>query len=143
MASGYTTNYGLCQWQRSDKFLREEFNQDNEKIDAALKAAAEKAAAETGQIRTRLESTNYDLCNLLLQNDYERKYTGYKKALLFDGFHNIEGVANMNGFLQSDGTLWLERVGQSDIALGTGGGTISVRTYQNLDDDRLWNNYRL
>lgn len=124
MASGYTTNYGLCQWQRSDKFLREEFNQDNEKIDAALKAAAEKAAAETGQIRTRLESTNYDLCNLLLQNDYERKYTGYKKALLFDGFHNIEGVANMNGFLQSDGTLWLERVGQSDIALGTGGGTI-------------------
>ena len=124
MASGYTSNYGLCQWQPGDKFLREEFNQDNEKIDAALKAAEDRATAETGQVRTRLEAINYNLCNLLLQNDYEGKYTGYKKALLFDGFQDIEGIANMNGFLQSDGTLWLERVGQSDIALGTGGGTI-------------------
>ena len=31
MASGYTANYGLCQWQGEDKFLREEFNQDNAK----------------------------------------------------------------------------------------------------------------
>ena len=86
MASGYTSNYGLCQWQPGDKFLREEFNQDNEKIDAALKAAEDRATAETGQVRTRLEAINYNLCNLLLQNDYEGKYTGYKKALIFDGF---------------------------------------------------------
>ena len=45
MASGYTANYGLCQWQPEDKFLREEFNQNNEKIDAALKAAEEAAVA--------------------------------------------------------------------------------------------------
>lgn len=43
MASGYTENYGLCQWQGEDKFLREEFNQDNAKIDAGLKVMAQKA----------------------------------------------------------------------------------------------------
>ena len=36
MANGYTEHYGLCQWAAEDSFLREEFNQDNAKIDAAL-----------------------------------------------------------------------------------------------------------
>ena len=36
MASNYTENYGLCQWEATDQVLREEFNQDNQKIDAAL-----------------------------------------------------------------------------------------------------------
>jgi len=38
MASNYTSNYGLCQWQASDKVLRTEFNADNAKIDAAIAA---------------------------------------------------------------------------------------------------------
>ena len=38
MASNYTSNYGLCQWEATDHVLREEFNQDNAKIDAALEA---------------------------------------------------------------------------------------------------------
>ena len=38
MASNYTENYGLCQWEAGDSFVRTEFNQDNQKIDAALKA---------------------------------------------------------------------------------------------------------
>lgn len=38
MASNYTENYGLCQWEATDQVLREEFNQDNAKIDAALEA---------------------------------------------------------------------------------------------------------
>jgi hypothetical protein len=36
MASNYTENYGLCQWEATDQVLREEFNQDNAKIDAKL-----------------------------------------------------------------------------------------------------------
>ena len=38
MASKYTTNYNLCQWEASDKVLRTEFNADNAKIDAAIAA---------------------------------------------------------------------------------------------------------
>lgn len=36
MASNQTTNYNLNQWAAEDRVLREEFNQDNAKIDTAL-----------------------------------------------------------------------------------------------------------
>ena len=36
MASGQTSNYGLNQWAAEDKILREEFNQDNFKIETAI-----------------------------------------------------------------------------------------------------------
>lgn len=36
MASNYTSNYGLCQWDETDQVLREEFNQDHLKVDTAL-----------------------------------------------------------------------------------------------------------
>lgn len=44
MASKYTENYGLCQWEAKDQVLREEFNGDNEKIDATLKSQADTLA---------------------------------------------------------------------------------------------------
>lgn len=36
MASNYTPNYQLNQWEASDQVLHEDFNADNQKIDAAL-----------------------------------------------------------------------------------------------------------
>ena len=48
MASSQTSNYKLNQWAASDKFLRTEFNSDNSKIDAALKALASKDTALDG-----------------------------------------------------------------------------------------------
>lgn len=36
MASNYTENFGLCQWEATDQVLRTEFNEDTAKIDAAL-----------------------------------------------------------------------------------------------------------
>ena len=41
MASNQTSNYGLNQWAATDKVLREEFNQDNAKIDTALAGLAQ------------------------------------------------------------------------------------------------------
>ena len=46
MASNYTENYGLCQWEATDNFVRTEFNQDNAKIDAALKALEDTKAGQ-------------------------------------------------------------------------------------------------
>lgn len=40
MPTNYTANYHLNQWERSDKVLMEDFNTDNAKIDAAIKAEA-------------------------------------------------------------------------------------------------------
>ena len=45
MASNYTENYGLCQWEATDQVRREGFNQDQAKIDEALKALADKNTA--------------------------------------------------------------------------------------------------
>ncbi len=48
MSTSQTPNYGLNQWSPEDQFLREEFNADNARTDAALAALAasigEKAA---------------------------------------------------------------------------------------------------
>ena len=33
-----TTNYNLCQWEETDRVRRTDFNEDNAKIDAAVKA---------------------------------------------------------------------------------------------------------
>lgn len=41
MASNQTTNYGLHLWEPEDDFLRTEFNENNEAIDAALKEGAD------------------------------------------------------------------------------------------------------
>ena len=41
MASNYTTNYQLNQWAKSDRIMMDDFNADNQKIDAALKAVAD------------------------------------------------------------------------------------------------------
>ena len=45
MSTNHTTNYDLNQWEGTDRVLRTEFNADNAKIDAALKANADAVAA--------------------------------------------------------------------------------------------------
>ena len=39
-----TTNYQLNQWAKSDRIMMDDFNADNQKIDAALKAVADQTA---------------------------------------------------------------------------------------------------
>ena len=46
MSTNHTTNYDLNQWEGTDKVLRTEFNADNAKIDAALKANADAIAGK-------------------------------------------------------------------------------------------------
>ena len=53
MATNHTTNYQLCQWEATDKVLRTDFNQDNQKIDAAL------AALEQGKGNCLVVSGSY------------------------------------------------------------------------------------
>lgn len=48
MASNFTENYGLCQWEATDQVLREEFNQDNIKIEQAILAASTSPSCVTG-----------------------------------------------------------------------------------------------
>lgn len=54
MASNYTEQYGLCQWEATDPVLRDEFNQDNRKMDEALNGKAELSDVEN--LRERVEA---------------------------------------------------------------------------------------
>ena len=45
MASNHTTNDQLCQWQADDQVKRTDFNEDNAKIDSALKGLSDGLAA--------------------------------------------------------------------------------------------------
>ena len=54
MASKYTENYGLCQWEATDQVLRTEFNEDNQKVDTALNKLS--AQMETKADQTTLNT---------------------------------------------------------------------------------------
>ena len=49
MATNYTTNYDLCQWEPTDAVQRLEFNADNAKLDAALKALSDQIIQKANQ----------------------------------------------------------------------------------------------
>ena len=49
MATNYTTNYQLNQWEPADAVQRVEFNQDNAKVDAALKALSDQVVQKANQ----------------------------------------------------------------------------------------------
>lgn len=53
MASNYTENYGLCQWEATDAVLRTDFNEDNQKIDTALKTQAGSISDLTAQMANK------------------------------------------------------------------------------------------
>lgn len=54
MPSNQTTNYQLSQWDKSDQVLMEDFNADNAKLDAALKAEANARATAVNAINATL-----------------------------------------------------------------------------------------
>ena len=129
MASNYTENYGLCQWEPGDNFVRTEFNQDNARIDAALAAAeAETARVEslTGAAQAAadyaldaLGPVAYNVYGLMLQQSYEGKPTAFKKALVFDGFVDGSMTASMSaGLVRSQNRITATRTGQGNIDLG-------------------------
>ena len=49
MSTNHTTNYNLNQWEATDKVLRTDFNEDNAKIDAALKGLSDQVAGKAAQ----------------------------------------------------------------------------------------------
>jgi len=83
-----TPNFALNQWLGSDTFARTDFNADNLALDSAMKGLADGLKA--------IDPLAKNLYNLILQNYYDGKYTGYKKALMFDGFMDYSGVASLS-----------------------------------------------
>ena len=51
-----TTNYKLCQWEETDRVQRTDFNEDNVKIDNAIKAEADARTAAVAAERSARET---------------------------------------------------------------------------------------
>ena len=69
-----TTNYQLCQWDGEDRILRTDFNEDNAKIDAALKSHANSIASINSTLSGKAStSTVNSLTNKLNTEIQERK----------------------------------------------------------------------
>ena len=60
MASNYTTNYQLNQWEPTDAVQRVEFNQDNAKLDTALKSLSDQVVQKADQsaLNTLISAVN-------------------------------------------------------------------------------------
>ena len=60
MATNQTTNYQLNQWEPTDAVQRVEFNQDNAKIDAALKSLSDQVVQKANQsaLNTLISAVN-------------------------------------------------------------------------------------
>lgn len=139
MANSYTANYGLCQWEAGDQFIRSEFNQDNAKIDTALKRVADTAAADLQAVRVQLQSAAqtaqntaeqaldalvpvaYNVYNLALRQELEGKVTGWKQAMLFDGFQDDSGIASLgSGLVLNNGVVLSKSISSNqEVANGT------------------------
>ena len=83
----------------------------------AAQSAAQAAQNTANRALKDLEPVGYNVYNLLLQNYYEGKATGYKKALLFDGFRDESGISSVTGVVwdASNPSLLLDALGQQNI----------------------------
>ena len=85
MASNYTTNYNLCQWQPTDQVQRTDFNADNAKIDAALAAKADQTSLDSleqtvNQMSSTISSHAAQMAKLGNCEIYTTSYTGHDKC---------------------------------------------------------------
>ena len=100
MASNYTEHYGLCQWEAGDPFIRTDFNQDNQKIDAAL--AGHDGALEAAEQQITDHDTIFsNLAYLIfwqIAKDYDTfKELGCQQVVFVDTFDTANHVASLTG----------------------------------------------
>ena len=89
MASNYTEHYQLPIWAPEDSFLREEFNETNQKIDTALNQSTTEEYLETYKT-TDTYSQNIDLSKFPLSR--------YRK-LVFEGLVSYQSSGNSNLYM--------------------------------------------
>ena len=127
MASNHTTNYQLCQWEATDKVLRTEFNQDNAKIDTALKANADAISAEAAARAAAVSSLSQEIAQMGNCRIVTGSYTGngtydqyHKNSLTFP-------AAPLMVFIHGDRNCWMIRGSSvASVDMGGTGGIVSV-----------------
>ena len=103
MATNYTTNYDLCQWQPTHPVIRTDFNADNAKLEAALTALEE--------AKTRLDRVTVNLAyhtgRLALQNLLKNNVSPTQRAIICETFRSSADKALTGGAVIQNNTLTL------------------------------------
>ena len=76
VASNYTANYQFNQWEASDQVLRTEFNQDNQKADAALASIDQRLTNLSSSTASQLSQLSGSISKLGNCRLYTTTYTG-------------------------------------------------------------------
>lgn len=110
-----TEHYGFSLPEAEDRISADAVRKNN----AALDRAVFDMQTIIDGFGTSLGDINYNLYNLMLQDYYDGKQTGYKKALVFDGFRDGSIIASISqSLVRADNKLTLSGKGQGDISSG-------------------------
>lgn len=101
MASNYTPNYGLSQWEATDKVLREDFNVDNAAIDEALFRADRRGLQVIKEV-VSTEDTKYLLVEF---PEIDWKEWNTVRVIIYSAFNNSADITCHMVFADSVGTV--------------------------------------
>lgn len=87
MASKYTSGYQLSQWEAGDKVLRTDFNEDNAKLDAALRK-------HEGQL-LGVPALGRNLYNLFLRQKKAGQDVSWMSGLVYDDFSDQSKIGTL------------------------------------------------
>ena len=136
MPSNYTEHYQLSQWERTDKVLMEDFNGDNAKLDAALKAQADALAGLSEAADSHAASLaqhNSAIARLGTCAVYTTSYTGNdgsSRSYSFPGYPVFVYIRNpaadqpfpfLRGMSDSMATSYNARWSSRGLSLNAGG----------------------
>lgn len=142
-----TTNYQLNQWAKSDRVMMDDFNADNAKIDAALKANADAIAAETtarvaGDVLVKLkEITVTSEIAQIDMNLSDIDLRSFSKLIIRPALACTDNVDYRLRFGSGDGTIFRHYVNREfanyDYAAGLGPTGARVRRGRAVPRRRL------
>lgn len=109
MASNYTENYGLCQWEATDAVLHTDFNGDNAKL--------EKALSDLAEARERLDRVAINMAyytgRLVTQQMIDSGKYPPQRAMICEPFLNSTSKELTGGAVIQNNTLFLNGTGAS------------------------------
>ena len=139
MPSNQTTNYHLSQWVKSDQVRMEDFNADNAKIDAALKAETDARTAAVEALSQTSANHTASIAKLGNCAVYHTSYTGsggQRRSMTFPHSPSFIFVANRN-----DGTAFAAPWGTNPaVAWLQGGNNVVGLTWNG--NSVTWSNWQ-
>lgn len=110
-----TEHYSLSLPTVWDGLAAAQIRADYSALDGAIHAAQLRSEGAV----TKVVDLEYNVYNLILQDYYDGKQTGYKKALVFDGFRDGSMIASSSqSLVRLDNKLTLSGKRQGDVSSG-------------------------